>query len=288
MKTKKYINSSNQIMENNNKSEYISLCCDNLNMENHNTLKTEIKRLETKNNQLRLENRAHKSINKEYESAVEIADQVAHDIRSPIACMLMVIPQCELLPDDVRDVLIQSITRVNKIANELLNRFKHGASTEHSVVPFLVSPIATEILAILTEKKHEYSKLPIKFTYNFGGGSDSIFVRMDTVAFGRSLSNIINNAVDALDGNDGIISLNLNASDKTVKVIIQDNGRGMPPTIVNKILSGVKVTADKKDGHGIGLRQVGEMLRLNNGTMSIKSSIGRGTKITLSFLRVNA
>ncbi len=57
----------------------------------------------------------------------------------------------------------------------------------------------------------------------------------------------------------------------------------MPQEIIDKIMHNISVTSDKDGGSGIGLGQVRSTLEDNKGTMSIKSEIGKGTTITLTF-----
>jgi hypothetical protein len=102
------------------------------------------------------------------------------------------------------------------------------------------------------------------------------------------LSNIINNAVDALDGQAGKVDLQLAADNEWVKIIIQDTGKGMSTELVDKIMHKTPVTEGKKSGHGIGLTQVWETLDHNQGELHVASELGLGTTITLTFPRVTA
>jgi FixJ family two-component response regulator/anti-sigma regulatory factor (Ser/Thr protein kinase) len=128
----------------------------------------------------------------------------------------------------------------------------------------------------------------IKFNSCFEPNSSFVFIKVDPSNFNRMISNLINNAVDAFEGKEGEIDLNLSLDDERVNIIIQDNGKGMPQKIVDKIMNNIAVTAGKKDGNGIGLAQVRNTLHISKGKMSIESEIGTGTKITLTFLRVGS
>jgi hypothetical protein len=102
------------------------------------------------------------------------------------------------------------------------------------------------------------------------------------------ISNIINNAVDALDKKQGKVIVGLKATKASVTITIKDNGKGMSEELIKKIMNNVAITQGKKNGHGIGLTQVRETLQRNHGELKIDSAVGKGTKVTLTFPRVAA
>jgi PAS domain S-box-containing protein len=61
-----------------------------------------------------------------------------------------------------------------------------------------------------------------------------------------------------------LLSLQLNKVDKTIKLVIQDNGRGFDPASTPK---------------GLGLASMEERVKLSGGTFEIKSTKGKGTRI---------
>ncbi|MCC2625728.1 MAG: hypothetical protein K0R14_1601 [Burkholderiales bacterium] len=216
----------------------------------------------------------------------KIVDQVVHDIRSPIASMQMILPLCNRLPENLRVSLNKSAVRIADIANNLLNKVKpeeHWTEDEPSRVPTLIS---ADLLEILTEKKFEYSKLPLDFVSEISQAGYFAFINIDTKAFKRTLSNLINNAVDALEGMTGKITVHLDVIDSKVQITIEDNGKGMPEEVKNKILNNIAVTSGKTNGHGIGFSQIRDALNSNQGTLEIESEIGVGTKIFVTFPQI--
>ncbi|MFO0320371.1 MAG: ATP-binding protein [Neisseriaceae bacterium] len=238
---------------------------------------------------LETENQAHMIRAEEDERFNQIVQQVVHDIRSPIATMQMVLPHCEIHPENVRVTLKQSATRIQDIANQLLHRFKPQNSKNDSVIsepersPCLIS---TSILEIISEKRFEYGNLSIDFVSNITPPGYFSFANIDAQSFRRMLSNLINNAVDSLKGKKGKITVHLDALDNKNMIIVEDNGCGMPDTVKNKILNDISVTDGKEDGHGIGFVQIRDTLNNNQGELDIESKPGIGTKIILIFPQV--
>lgn len=237
---------------------------------------------------LELENQAKQARIEEQMEFRKIADQVAHDIRSPISTMQMILPLCDKLPENLRTSLNKSAIRISDIANNLLNKFKqeeniidNNANT--SRLPTLIS---ADLLEIITEKKYEYGDLALDFITKISQSGYFAFINIDAKAFTRTLSNLINNAVDAVEGKVGEITIYLYTIDDKVQIIIEDNGKGMSAEIKAKILNKIMVTAGKLKGHGIGFDQIREALTKNDGKLDIESEIGVGTKVIITFPRI--
>lgn len=250
-------------------------------------LKAEIANQEVE--RLNLENTVHKKMLQEQEKFKKIAFQVAHDITSPtIALTMFTEAYANELPEELRHFLKDSATRINDIAYNLLNQYKSQvtavAVADEKQEELLLS---SSLLKMLAEKKLQYAGLPIRFDFIAQKKDYFAFINIQPNAFKRSISNIVNNAVDAFDHEAGTVILKLDADEKFANLIIEDNGKGMPEEIKNKIMNNLEVTAGKADGHGIGMGQVRDTLVNNNGKMQIDSELGKGTRITLTFPRID-
>lgn len=223
------------------------------------------------------------------EKFTKLANQVAHDIRSPLASLVMIVKECTHIPESDRVALREAAMSIGDIANHLLHQYqkkdKADATESEERHPILVSAV---LLETLSAKKYQYGNLPIKFDCHFQENTQFAFVKIGPSAFKRMLSNLINNAVDAFDQQPGEIDLQLEANNEWVKISIQDNGKGMSTELIDKIMRKTAVTEGKKSGHGIGLTQVWETLEHNHGEMHIASELNKGTTITLTFPRVKA
>lgn len=234
---------------------------------------------------LLVETEVQKALLEEQKENQETINKYAHDVRSPVSGAMMILNQCIELPEDKRVPLRKALMRISDMTKNLLR--KYNASNDSNITeerkPVLV---ADALLDLLTEKRFEYEKLPVKFEHHFK--DYFAFIRIEPNAFKRTISNLINNAVDALEGKDGVITLNLETLKDKVKIVIQDNGKGMPPEVVEKLMNNMEVTYDKEDGHGIGFKQVHKTLQDNQGGLEVDSKAGRGTKITLTFPKIKA
>lgn len=238
---------------------------------------------------LKLENNARKVQLEAQEEFTKMANQVAHDIRSPLASLLMIVKACESIPERERIALRAASTRISDIANNLLYQYrldKQDVSSESEEKrPILLS---ATLLQLLTEKKFQYQDSLVEFDCQFNQSGQFAFISIEPSSFKRMISNLINNAVDAFLGKSGVVTLKVEATNEWGHVIVGDNGKGMPPSLIEKITNNISVTEGKVDGNGIGLTQVRETLSRNGGILSIHSTMGKGTEIQLKFPRVNA
>lgn len=224
------------------------------------------------------------AIKRERDRLLHVAAQVAHDIRSPAASVLMLAKSCQELPENERVALREAATSIQDIANNLLSQYKLRGSDadQHKRGPkdILLSAL---ILQLLAEKKLQYSDLPIKIDYDFSQQGNFSFIKVEATMLRRALSNIINNAAEAFDGKEGKIKITIDTDKEIVKIIVKDNGKGMPPDLLKKIQNNIAITQGKASGTGLGLQQVREAISSNHGRFSIESTMGKGTKATIIF-----
>jgi signal transduction histidine kinase len=116
--------------------------------------------------------------------------------------------------------------------------------------------------------------------------SENVYLWADQNACHTILRNLLNNALKFTQPGGRVI-INFEANRESAKIIIKDNGIGIPPeNMVNlfdlKEHKGTKGTAKEK-GTGLGLVLVKEMVRLNQGQLSISSNMEeKGTTVHLS------
>lgn len=244
--------------------------------------------LEKYQKQLEIEN--YKKLNKQQEQFKTIVDQAVHDIGSPLMVLNFLVPECAVLPEDQRNMLHLALNRIYDITRNLLNRadvFKQEAVADSNKINSIKNSsilAGLNIIEIIAEKRYEYNQLPVKFVTSINSNSHFAFINGNTQTFKRMLSNLINNAVDALEGKPGIITIHLDVTtDNEVQIIIEDNGKGMPEIVKGKILNNVAITSGKDDGHGIGFGQIRDTLTSTNGKLAIESEAGKGTKVILTF-----
>ncbi|MBP9741877.1 MAG: GNAT family N-acetyltransferase [Burkholderiales bacterium] len=238
---------------------------------------------------LRLENQAHLTAAEQQEEFKKIVGQMVHDIQSPITTLNTLVQTLSTVEEQTRITIRRAIMNISDITNHMLTRYKsredNGELSENNQKQSLL--VSSVLSDILSEKRYEYKDKSIEFIDEFEDDSLFAFIKVEPSLFRRAISNLINNAVQALYKNDGMIKLKLRVNDEWVFIILEDNGCGIPKDILKKIEEKKAVTANKDDGHGLGLSQVRDMLENNYGTFEIYSRVGNnhGTKVNLDFPR---
>ncbi len=220
----------------------------------------------------------------------KLASQVAHDIRSPLAALNVATSMISELPEDNRLLIRRAVQRINDIANELIIRSKRSpdlgtAEEEEAVGLHLISCL---IESIISEKRLQFrtqKNVDIDFqmrTENYG-----LFAKVNPAAFKIILSNLINNSVEAFEGDSGEIHVNL-LTDENGQIVIEvmDNGKGIPREVLPQLMK-EGASFGKKKGTGLGLFHASKTIQSWNGFIKIQSTEKTGTSVKISLPRVS-
>jgi signal transduction histidine kinase len=208
----------------------------------------------------------------------QIAQQVVHDIRSPMAVLNSVIHSMENVESDVRTQIKAVAERIQGIANNLL-KYKPQTKTEHNDSNDLSNEIISALLEnVIAEKKMQTSPSP-NFTLNLFINSDAQSSRslVNKVEFCSLVSNLINNSIESLDS-EGEIYIKLSRNALNLILEITDNGKGIPADVLKNV-GRRGYSYNKINGSGLGLYYAISNLRAWGGDFGIDSSVGKGTQI---------
>ena len=105
----------------------------------------------------------------------------------------------------------------------------------------------------------------------------------DVSALRQVFVNLIANSVDAVEGRaDAAIWVRTRPGDASVVVEIEDNGTGIPDSIVDKIFEPFFTTKESKSGIGLGLSLCHDLVNDMGGTIAVVSTPGHGTTFSVS------
>lgn len=112
---------------------------------------------------------------------------------------------------------------------------------------------------------------------------EDLTISADKSMIDQVLINLVKNAIQAFeDQPDKKIELRGSVSDKSrPQITVKDNGTGIDPEALEKIF--IPFFTTKKNGSGIGLSLSRQIMRKHHGTLSVKSSPGKGTEFLLRF-----
>jgi signal transduction histidine kinase len=109
--------------------------------------------------------------------------------------------------------------------------------------------------------------------------SDNHTVLVDVAKMRRVITNLIENAVDAMP-NGGLLSISSGRSAGLFSISVADTGVGIPSDHLTKIWRTLYTT--KAKGIGLGLPIAKRIIEAHGGSISAKSTVGQGSTFTLT------
>ena len=97
--------------------------------------------------------------------------------------------------------------------------------------------------------------------------------------------NLIINAIQAIDRNQGKVAITTRFQKRSKRIVltISDNGRGIDPTISDKIFDPFFTNKQAEGGTGLGLSITYNLVKAYEGEITFKSKKGKGTTFIVSF-----
>jgi signal transduction histidine kinase len=225
-----------------------------------------------------------------------IASGVAHDIRSPLSALSMVVSTLHEVPEEKRILIRNATQRINDIANELLQKGKKKNINQSESINQISTAgtvkVSTEFIPalvdiLISEKRMQYrtcADLEIEADFNLSFGA---FAKVNGAELQRAISNLINNSVEAFKDHKGKITVGikriLEESKSSVEIFIHDNGKGIPKDILEK-LGAIGVTHGKEDtqsGNGLGVFHAKKTIESFDGEFLVASVEGQGTTVKM-------
>lgn len=219
--------------------------------------------------------------------AVETAEHVAHDIRSPLAALDMLLKLSPTVAEGQRILLRTAVNRIREIASNLLDQSRQlrgtalsdptGDANAPAVVPEAVWSL---LETILPEKQHQYRpRAGVVIELLQPERAYPLFVAVDANLFRRALSNLLDNAVEAIP-TSGRVEVSASESDGRVRIEVRDSGQGIPASVLPTLMEKGR-TYGKPAGSGLGLYTTKQALDSWNGELRISSIVGQGTTVAM-------
>lgn len=221
-------------------------------------------------------------------AVIETTEQVVHDIRSPLAALDMLLTLSQAVPEDQRVLLRTSVNRIRDISSNLLEhtrRLRAEGNSNPRIQPPAPSAASESLWMLLdsavSEKKHQYhDRRDLAIEFQNPERVYPLFVSVHAPLFHRVLSNLIDNAVEAIDGS-GQVRISAEESDGQICLLLHDSGRGIPVEVLPRLMKKGK-TFGKPSGSGLGLHAAKQALEEWSGTLQIESAVGEGTTVTVT------
>ena len=205
-----------------------------------------------------------------------MAKETAHQIGTPLSSLLgwISILKMEKVDETYIDEIEKDVYRFNTIAN----RFSKIGS---------VPELKSENIISVTNQAFDYleSRSSKQISFSFKTDKKEIKTKLNKELFGWVIENLIKNAIDAMQGK-GKLQLEISQTQKKVKIIVSDTGKGMPKKLFKQIFKPGFTT--KKRGWGLGLSLSKRIVEdYHKGKIFVKKSeLGKGTTFQIVLDRI--
>jgi signal transduction histidine kinase len=211
-----------------------------------------------------------------------LAAQVAHDIRSPLAALNILTTQDTPVTEQSKVLVRNAVNRIRDIANDIVDKNRDLRRAHININNTSTQLLAAIIYPIITEKRLQFrSSSEINIELELTPENYGLFVNIKLSEFKRMLSNIIENAIEALSGK-GTVYIRIHYNNNLIHLSITDNGKGIPASILSQ-LGQYGVTYNKQFGSGLGLYHAKKTMEQLGGKLEIVSELGKGTDVILVF-----
>lgn len=209
----------------------------------------------------------------------EIMNSVTPIVSLSTAVNQMITDEDELSDEDKEDMhlSLQTIENRSKGLLRFVNAYKDFSKTPE------LKPTEFDLFSMIDRITHllkpDLNKAVIELELNLKGSE--LLVKADRELIEQIIINLLKNAIEVL-GSGGKISITAKRSiHQKVKLVVEDNGPGIAPETLEKIFIPFFTTKDK--GTGIGLSFARQIMKLHQGSISVSSEQGVGTRFELQF-----
>lgn len=231
---------------------------------------------------LRLKNEELTKINQELDSFVY---SVSHNLRAPLMSVLGLLnlanrDQHDRDPvyDHYFKMMESSVKRLDETLKEIIE-YSRNARIE----TVLKNIDFEKMIHDAIEKLHYlegFDKTRISVSID---GKDQAFFS-DAYRLSVVLSNLLSNAIKYRDPHKGNSFINIHVDTKPcgAKIVIEDNGIGIPDDQQTKVFRMFYRATEKSEGAGLGLYIVSEVIEKLKGKIEVESTLGEGSKFTIT------
>lgn len=207
----------------------------------------------------------------------EVARVMAHEIKNPLTPIKLSVEHLEmksLTNSAISSKLLADRLSVIKeeVANlqALVDRFRgFAALPEAKPEHYSIKAQIEEIIASY-QPKHRIELI---------GENEIPPIRADKMQIKQALVNLIQNALQAADTPDLIVTIKIETTDNWLMIAVHDNGPGIPTENLEKIFEPYFTT--RRKGTGLGLPIVKRIVENHGGNISIESRINAGATVSI-------
>jgi signal transduction histidine kinase len=197
-----------------------------------------------------------------------ILGALGHDLRTPLTALRIQAENLE--PSRGRDRMIEAIDHLTHIVNGILDLSKIGANKEPAV--------PTDLTALITTIVEEFEDLGADVQLAEGPRSSAV---LRPHLFMRLIRNLVENAVKY----GGSARLHITRLDEAVRITIQDDGPGIAPEMVQRLLKPFERLDVSRNsasgGSGLGLTISHMIAQVHGAVLKFENRTAGGLRVVI-------
>ena len=207
----------------------------------------------------------------------KFSGSISHEIRNPLG---VIDSSVYYLKAKLRDADKKVLEHLDRIKGQV----KHSTDIIESLLNLTrMKEPRKDRINLAEVVNHAVSTLKMPGTINFVSdvpGETPLLLGGDKEQLHMTFRNIINNAIDAMEGK-GTFTIQMRTAEggRSAEVVFEDTGSGIAPENLPKIFQPLFST--KAQGIGFGLSIAQQIVEKHGGTIDVKSEKGRGTSFVV-------
>jgi two-component system, NtrC family, sensor kinase len=207
---------------------------------------------------------------------------VAHELNNPLGLILFYaeLLKKELPPGCDRQKDVEVIGRHTQACRTVVqDLLKFSRNVKTIQVPGRINESVEKVLSVLEK---QFAKDGVKIRRCFDPHLPTI--PLDEGKIQQVWMNLLLNAKQAIQNGDGVITITTRRKEGRgiVSVLIEDNGEGISPDIINKIFDPFFTTKEVGEGTGLGLSVSYGIVKDHGGHIAVRSVVGSGSTFEVS------
>ena len=201
---------------------------------------------------------------------------MAHEINNPMTFIFTgaTILKKELknesteITETINDI-IMGAKRVSEIIDSLQNFSRLDESNVKKIN--LHENINSTLVILGSHARKKQTKINTHFNSNVKD------IECFPASINQVIANIVANAIDAIEGDEGEIDISTNIEGNSYIIRIEDNGKGINELDLKKIFDPFFTTKEVGKGTGLGLSISYNIVKKHNGSINVSSIPGKGS-----------
>lgn len=218
----------------------------------------------------------------------KMAAVLAHEINNPLSGILTYAKLLRKYVDhagngrdrsqEIRDSLDLIASESRRCGDLVKNLLTFSRTTPMNVQPTSLNQVIEQALRLV---QHHLDLNAIHVEEQFE--ADLPMVHCDGAQIEQVLLALLMNAIDAMPQGGNIwITTTSSTEANQVRIVVRDDGSGIPPEILPRIFEPFLTTKETGRGVGLGLAISHSILERHNGRIEVQSEIGKGTTFTMT------